>query len=74
MKRHVASVHEERKSFKCDICEYTCSQKSVMNRHVASVHTENKPFKCGVCDYKCSRKDQLNRHVKKHVAKRHERK
>ena len=25
------------KQFKCDICEYTCSQKRDMNRHVTAV-------------------------------------
>ena len=38
MKTHVASVHEEKKPFKCDICDYSCSRKGNMNRHVSTVH------------------------------------
>ena len=43
IKSHVASVHEKKKPFKCDICGYSCSQKSSMNIHVESVHKEKKP-------------------------------
>ena len=68
MKTHVVSVHEGKKPFKCDICDYNCSQKSVMNRHVASVHQEKKPFKCNICDYSCFQKKDM----KKHIASVHE--
>ena len=43
MKKHVASVHERRKTFKCDICDYSFSLKGNMKSHVASVHEGNKP-------------------------------
>ena len=38
MKIHVSSVHERKKTFKCDICDYSFSQKSHLKIHVASVH------------------------------------
>ena len=50
MNQHVSSVHEQRKPFKCDICDYKCSKKSKMNHHVASVHGGKKPIKCNICD------------------------
>ena len=50
MKRHVTMVHEGKKPFICDICDYNCSLKSTMNIHVASVHEEKKPFTCFICD------------------------
>ena len=51
MNQHVATVHEGKKPFKCDICNFSCSQKSNMKKHVAAVHEGNKPFKCAICDY-----------------------
>ena len=57
------SVHEEKKPFKCDICDYRCSQKSNMNKHVASVHEGKKPFKCDICDYSFSQKSVMKSHV-----------
>ena len=45
MKNHVASVHEGKKQFKCDICDYRCSKKGAIsqptiNAHVTTVHEE----------------------------------
>ena len=40
MNRHIASVHDETKPYKCAICDYNCSLKSYMKKHVASVHEE----------------------------------
>ena len=62
------SVHEGIKPFKCDICDYYCSQKSDMNTYVVSVHEGKKPFKCDICEYRCS----LNQQMKQHVTKNHE--
>ena len=42
MNKHVASIYEEKKPFKCDICDYECSQKGSMNRHTATVHKGKK--------------------------------
>ena len=64
---HIASVHEGKKAFNCEICDYGCSLRNLLNKHIASAH-ENiaqegfKPFKCGKCDYSCSILDDLNRH------------
>ena len=44
MKRHVASVHEGKKPFKCDICDYKFSQKTSMKSHVETVHEGKKLF------------------------------
>ena len=48
---HVVSVHEGKKPFRCNICDYSCSQKSNMKSHVTYVHEGQKPFKCDICDY-----------------------
>ena len=46
LKSFIMPVHEQKKSFKCNICEAAFSQKVNLNRHIESVHKEKKPFKC----------------------------
>ena len=55
-KRHVVSVHEGKKLFKCERCEYSFSRNTSLKRHVASVHEGKKAFNCKKCDYGCSKK------------------
>ena len=38
MNKHITSVHEDKKPFKCGLCNYYCSKKSSMYQHVAVVH------------------------------------
>ena len=47
MKTHVASVHEGKKPFKCDMCDYSFSLKNTMKRHVMTVHGGKKPSQKG---------------------------
>ena len=58
LKRHVASVHEGKKPFKCKVCDYKSSRQGNLNQNIISVHDEKKPFKCEVCDYSCSLKEK----------------
>ena len=59
-KRHFVSVHQGEKSFKCDICDYSCSQKSTMLHQFMK---GKKPLKCEICDYSCSQKNIMKTHV-----------
>ena len=36
--RHVASVHEGKKSFKCEMCNFSASHKGILKQHIISVH------------------------------------
>jgi len=49
-------VHEGKKPYKCQFCNYTCSKNHKLKKHVASIHEGKKPFKCEVCDYTSSQK------------------
>ena len=49
LKNQVLSVHEKKRSLKCEVCDYSCSQKGDMKKHV-SIHENKRPFKCEICD------------------------
>ena len=61
--QHVSTTHEKKKPFKCDICDYICSQKSDMKRHVKSVHEGKRPFKCDICNASFAQKEKLKSHI-----------
>ena len=61
--RHIKSVHEENKPYRCSICDHNCSLKSSLKTHIESVHEEKTMHKCWICAYQCSKKSNLKRHV-----------
>ena len=56
LKKHIRSVHEGLKPFKCDICISLFASKAKLKSHVASVHYKEKPFKCDFCEANFSNK------------------
>ena len=54
LKKHIASVHEKKKSHMCSICDYSSLRKDGLKSHIASVHGNNKLHKCPICDYRIS--------------------
>ena len=64
LNRHIESVHEGKKSFKCNICDAGFTHKANLNKHIDAVHKEKKKFKCTICDEVFfSQKQDLNRHI-----------
>ena len=63
LKSHVDSVHEGKKPFKCENCDYSCAEKGDLQKHITSVHEGKKPFNCESCDYKFAHKSDMKRHV-----------
>ena len=51
-------VHDDSKTFKCDVCMKLFSRKSHLERHYRT-HTGEKPFGCQICDRKFAQKNQL---------------
>ena len=50
MKDNIASAHEKKKPFKCNLCNSIFSDKgSFLEKHIALVHEENTPFQCDIC-------------------------
>ena len=42
LSKHIALVHERKKTYMCDICYRKFAEKQSLNRHIASVHGEMK--------------------------------
>ena len=47
----IGSVHEGKKPFRCEVCDYSCTEKRNMIRHISLVH-EGKKNKCDICNKK----------------------
>ena len=70
LKRHIESVHEGIKPFKCNICDYETAQKGHLKKHKDSVHEGIKPYKCHICQFESA----TSSHVKRHITVVHEKK
>ena len=53
-----------KKSFKCNICEYSCSEKSNMNKHIRAVHEGKGKSKCKICNKIFFSKSNMIYHMK----------
>ena len=63
LKKHVESVHEQKKQFHCNICDAYLTTKQSLNGHIATIHKGKKPFKCNICDASFTQKRNLNGHI-----------
>ena len=55
-------VHEGKKPFQCNICEYSTSQKQHLQTHIESVHQGNR-FNFQTCDSNFSDEMSLIKHI-----------
>lgn len=62
MKRHIASVHEGKRPFKCESCGATFTLKEHLKTH-SYVHTKDNPHKCSLCDASFVQKQALSKHL-----------
>ena len=53
---NIESVHEEKKPFVCQLCNYVSYLKTNLKAHVDSVHEGKRPFQCQLCEKRCSSK------------------
>ena len=60
--QHVATVHEKKKQFKCDICTVNFRQKGSLNIHIATIHEGKKKFQCAICNANFGQNGILNNH------------
>ena len=50
LNKHVVTVHEEKKEFKCAICNAEFTSKHMMNSHITTIHEGKKQFQCDICN------------------------
>ena len=63
--KHIRSVHERIKPFRCETCASSFAEKKDMLRHIGTVHEGKKLYKCDTCQTSFSQKANLNGHIKK---------
>lgn len=64
LNKHVLVKHENRRPFKCSICDYETVEKGYLKTHMRK-HTGERPYACSVCDYKSSQNCALKVHMKR---------
>ena len=58
--------HIRKKPYKCDVCKYTCTDKSNFTR----IHTGEKPYKCSMCSYACNNISNFTKHTRIHTGEK----
>lgn len=63
---HVLQVHEKRRDFKCEFCEFAAGTKGILKTHVKNRHLrlDKDLYDCHLCPYKAVRKSHLKEHMK----------
>ncbi|CAL1299921.1 unnamed protein product [Larinioides sclopetarius] len=59
----MAILHNGKKAFRCNICEYTCTRLSWAKIHTR-VHTGDKPFECEFCGQRFTWYNTYKKHLK----------
>uniref|UniRef100_S4RCW1 Zinc finger protein X-linked n=1 Tax=Petromyzon marinus TaxID=7757 RepID=S4RCW1_PETMA len=65
LKKHMRKVHNCKKLYECEFCEYTTSDASGFKRHVISIHTKDYPHRCELCGKGFRRPSEKKQHVLK---------
>ena len=63
LKKHIQTVHEKLRPFKCEHCQRSFGDKGDLTRHVKIVHDEVRPFSCELCKKTFGTKRQLKPHI-----------
>jgi hypothetical protein len=57
------AAEQNTKKFKCDICDYSTTNQSILNRHTNFVHLKMKIFECTQCFNKFGSNARLQKHI-----------
>ena len=61
--QQITLIHEKKKQFECQFCDYCCTEENTLKRHVTSVHERKKPYQCQFCNKRFSQKGNMNQHI-----------
>jgi uncharacterized Zn-finger protein len=56
-------VHENKRPYKCDFCEYAASKNNDLKRHIECVHEKLKQHACNICQMSFGQKGGLKTHI-----------
>ena len=56
-------MHDNKKPFKCDLCNYSIFQHANLRRHIECVHENLKQHQCNICQKKFGLKCTLKMHI-----------
>jgi hypothetical protein len=62
LKRHIISVHEEKRPFQCNSCDAKFKWKPNLKRHTDTVHEGKKPYMCNLCEFYSASKQGIYNH------------
>ena len=61
--KHINSVHNSQKDYKCDSCGKAFSLAGDLKRHINAVHNGQKDHKCDSCGKEFSSAQNLKKHI-----------
>uniref|UniRef100_UPI00358ED782 zinc finger X-chromosomal protein-like isoform X2 n=1 Tax=Myxine glutinosa TaxID=7769 RepID=UPI00358ED782 len=64
LKRHMR-VHQVKKIYQCEYCDYSTTDASGFKRHIISIHTKDYPHRCEYCNKGFRRPSEKNAHITK---------
>ena len=49
IKKHIKSIHERQRNYKCDYCGKYLNESGSLKNHIKTVHDGQRSYKCGSC-------------------------
>ena len=63
LRKHVMSVHEKLKPYKCEICDKSFAAVGNLNSHVSLVHEKSAQVQCTLCGKTYTNQKVLEKHI-----------
>lgn len=67
---HIQRIHERRKDYECDLCDYRSYKKFDMMLHLRNIHMKGSSDQKVLCQ-RCGRKMRNNSDLRRHIQKQH---
>ena len=63
MKKHIHTIHEGKKDYKCESCGKLFSEAGTLKKHMHTVHDGHKDHKCDSCGKSFTKLQSLEKHL-----------